>query len=106
VNIEDELAELSISLLQLQRSALIDTQTVMQVMIDKGLCDLSDLVETRSRIEKESDDIKRIDQEIVNRGGTVCMTPVPENVGNNAQLQKQLDQLQKLLTEMTSSTQP
>lgn len=106
MSINDELAELNISLLQLQRSALIDTQTVMQVMIDKGLCDLSDLVETRSRIEKESHDVKRIDEEIVSKGGTVCAAPIPENVGNKTQLQKQLDQLEKLLTEMSGGRQP
>ena len=92
-NIGAQLNELQIALLQLQRSALIDTQTIMQLMIDKGICDSEDIINTRSRIEDESEDIIRIDGEIKQHGGQVIKTPTPESVTHKEDLKKQLHQL-------------
>lgn len=92
-NISEQLKEIQIALLQLQRSALIDTQTLMQLMIDKGICDSEDIVNTRSKIENESADILRIDKQIEAIGGTVAATPVPASVAAKDELKKQLHDL-------------
>lgn len=97
---QDEENKLEIALLQLQRSALIDTQTVMQILVDKGICTLSEIVETRSKIEKESPDIDRIDQQIESLGGTVNLTPVPEVISDKQELKHQLNQLKQLLQQV------
>lgn len=98
-NIGEQLKEIEIALLQLQRSALIDTQTVMQLMIDKGICDTEDIVNTRTRIEHESEDIKRIDDQIEKSGGSVVATPVPEAISNKEDLKNQLKELVKQLSD-------
>ena len=92
--------ELYISLLQLQRSALIDTQTVMQVMIDKGICEMSDIVETRSNIENNSEDVKRINDQLLELGVTVSNTPVPEGMMSRAELKDKLDELVEMLQKI------
>ena len=102
-SIGDQITELQLALLQLQRSALIDTQTVMQLMIDKGICDTEDIVTTRSRIENESEDILRIDKQIEDCGGSVVSTPVPESISNKEDLKKQLHDLLLQLGNETKS---
>ena len=102
-NIGVQLNELQIALLQLQRSALIDTQTVMQLMIDKGICDSEDIVNTRNRIENESEDILRIDHEIEQYGGHVNKTPTPESISNKEDLKKQLHNLLLQLNDQIST---
>jgi len=92
--------ELEIALLQLQRSALIDTQTIMQILIDKEICTLTELTETRARIEKESPDVDRIDEQIQSLGGTVKLTPVPEVIADKQELKNQLNQLKQLLQQV------
>lgn len=98
-SIEDQINELQIALLQLQRSALIDTQTVMQLLIDKEICTTEEIVETRSKIETESKDIQRIDEQIASYGGHVKHTPLPESVANKQDLKKQLAELLKQLSD-------
>lgn len=98
-SIPEQLKDLEIALLQLQRSALIDTQTVMQLMIDKGICDVEDLVNTRSKIETENKDILRIDEQIKELGGEVITTPIPESKAKKDELKKQLNELLSLLRE-------
>lgn len=100
-SISDQLKEIEIALLQLQRSALIDTQTVMQLMIDKGVCDVEDIVNTRAKIENESEDIRRIDQQIESIGGVIVTAPVPEAIANKEELKKQLS---ALIQELKNST--
>ncbi len=88
--IADQLKELQLALLQLQRSALIDNQTVLQLMIDKGLCTVEEIVNMRIKIESDSPDIQRIDSEIVEHGGAITRTPVPESISNKSDLKNQL----------------
>ena len=95
----EQLKDLEIALLQLQRSALIDTQTIMQLLVDKGICSIDDIVSTRSKIETENKDILRIDEQIKELGGTVIATPVPEGKIKKDALKKQLGELLSLLKE-------
>lgn len=95
----EQLKDLEIALLQLQRSALIDTQTVMQLLVDKGICSIDDIVSTRSKIETENKDILRIDEQIKELGGTVTATPIPESKIKKDALKKQLGELLSLLKE-------
>ena len=91
---------LEIALLQLQRSALIDTQTIMQILVDKEICTLTELAETRAKIEKESPDVDRIDEQIQSLGGTVKLTPIPEVIADKQELRNQLNQLKQLLQQV------
>ena len=100
-NIQEQLKDIEIALLQLQRSALIDTQTIMQLMIDKGICDTEDIVNTRAKIENESEDISRIDEQIVASGGEVTKTPLSTSVANKEDMKKQLRELLQQLGELT-----
>lgn len=100
-NIQEQLKEIKISLLQLQRSALIDTQTVMQLMVDKGICDVEDIVSTRTKIETESNDIRRIDKQIEEAGGQVLSTPAPDAIANKEDARKQLKELLQQLNNLT-----
>lgn len=101
--ISEQLKELQVALLQLQRSALIDTQTVLQLMIDKGICTAEDIVNTRNMIESDSEDIKRIDDQIESCGGSIVKTLVPESISTKEDLKKQLNELVALLKESTSA---
>lgn len=103
-NSNDRLNQVEIALLQLQRSALIDIQTVIQVLIDKGLCTVDDIVQIRSKIESDSEDIKRIDKQIIDHGGVVTVTPIPGSITNKADLKKQLNELHALLEAITKET--
>lgn len=100
-SIADQIQELQIALLQLQRSALIDTQTVMQLMIEKGICDIEDIINTRKKIETESEDIHRIDQDIQGHGGMILQTPTPESMSKKDELRKQLSELLSQLADST-----
>lgn len=85
--------QLKLMMLQLQRSALIDTQTLFQLMIDKGICSIDDILATKDNIECNNSDVHRLDQEIANLKGEELTVPTH----NNATL---LSQLQKLLKEL------
>ena len=101
----DELKQLKIAHLQLQRSALLDTQTIMQIMLDKGICDAQDIVDTRTRIQKESPDVRKLDNAILEAGGFVYEIPeLPEGVKTTASLRKELDQLKSMLTQIASGS--
>lgn len=99
---QDKYNQLQVALLQLQRSALIDTQTIMQIMVDKGICDLETIIETRSKIESESEDVKRINDQILSQGGTIVITPDSDiPIGKKAELKKQLAELKQLLSSIS-----
>lgn len=90
-----DLDELKLSLLQLQRSALIDTQTIMQILIDKGICEVADIMDTRYKIESSSEDVKRIDEAILEGGGSIVQVSDPKSEVN-----KRIDELEALLKKM------
>ena len=90
--------ELKLSLLQLQRSALIDTQTIMQILIDKGICEVADIMDTRYKIESSSEDVKRIDEAILEGGGSIVQISDPKSEVN-----KRIDELEALLKKMIDS---
>lgn len=98
--IDQKLKDIEIALLQLQRSALIDTQAIMQIMLDKGLCTLEDILDTRSRIEDNSPDVKRIDDQIVSCGGTVVATPSSDVHKSSDSTEDQLRLLKELLKKV------
>lgn len=96
----NNLNELKIALLQLQRSALIDTQTIMQILIDKKICEPFELIETRSKIESSSQDVARIDKQIESIGGIIpsvqssdmTMMPMKDKMKALAELLKEYTQ--------------
>lgn len=92
--------ELEIALLQLQRSALIDTQTVLQLMLNKGIVQMDDIIETRSRIEHENSDVKRLDSAILAKGGQLIETPQPD-LNTYTSVKSQLKQLEELLKQLS-----
>lgn len=92
-SISEQLKELQLNMLQLQRSALIDTQTLFQLMIDKGVCDVEDIVSTRTRVETDNEAILNIDEQIEHCGGTVSPTPVPDSIAAKEDLKAQLIEL-------------
>lgn len=100
-NIDEQLKEIEIALLQLQRSALIDTQTALQLLMDKGICDTEDIVNTRSKIENESEAIQRIDRQIESKGGSVTTTPFPDSLASKEDAKKQLRELLQELKDIT-----
>lgn len=100
-SIEKELKQLQIGLLQLQRSALIDTQAIMQILIDCEICTSEDIVNTRQKIEDKSPEVKRIDQEILTSGGEIAKTPLTEKQQN---IQEQMSVLKDLLKQLTDET--
>lgn len=54
----------SLEFLQLQRSALIDTQTLFQILIDKGVCTLDEILAIRENVEQNNPDVIRIGNQI------------------------------------------
>lgn len=98
---DQELKEMQIALLQLQRSALIDTQTIMQILLDKGICELDDIIDTRAKIESQNKDVERIDHQILEYGGQVVQTPHPEGLTKREAIQEQLKSLQELIAQMS-----
>lgn len=95
----DQINELKISMLQLQRSALIDTQTILQILLSKGLCTLEDLTHVRTRIEKENALVQEINQSIENLGGSLVEATGDSNsdVGTAATMQELQDLIQQLM---------
>ena len=91
--------ELEIELLQLQRSALIDTQTIMQILIDKKICETSEIIETRSKIESDSQDVARIDKQIESLGGVVPKVQSPDMI--MMPIKDKMKALAELLKEYT-----
>ena len=58
-----------IAFLQLQRSALIDTQTIFQLLVEKGICNVDDIAATRQKVEMSDGSVKQIDAEIARLRG-------------------------------------
>lgn len=100
-SIDSELTELKIGLLQLQRSALIDTQAIMQILVDCGICTIDDIVNSRERIENESPEVARIDEEIIEAGGQIVKTPKTEKQKN---VEEQINLLKDLLGQLTAES--
>lgn len=92
---DEDIKQFEISLLQLQRSALVDTQTLMQLLIDKGICTVDDIIDTRAKIEGTSPDVKRIDDQIIELGGAVPVVSCSVKSKN-----QQLGVLKELLKEL------
>lgn len=63
--------EFNLKFLQLQRSALIDTQTLFQIMIEKEICTVDDILSARESVEANNPDVARIDTEIQSITGEV-----------------------------------
>jgi len=95
----NDVNELKVAYLQLQRSALIDTQTIMQILIDKKICETSELIETRSKIESSSQDVARIDRQIESLGGVV--TKVQSSDMTMMPMKDKMKVLAELLKEYT-----
>lgn len=102
--IDERLKEVEIALLQLQRSALIDTQAIMQIMLDKGLCTVEDINETRLRIESESPVVERIDSQILNLGGSVLASPKPDESVDKTDMNEKVKLLKELLSQLPKDT--
>ena len=58
-----------IAFLQLQRSALIDTQTIFQLLVEKGTCNVDEVTATRQKVEMNDGSVKQIDAEIARLRG-------------------------------------
>lgn len=95
----NELDNIKLQLLQLQRSALIDTQTCLQLMLDKGICSLDDVLDARARIEAENEDVKKLSEQILSLGGTLPQADLGRGT-KRAELQDQLKQLHDLIEQM------
>lgn len=94
-----------LELLELQRSALIDIQTILQLLVDKGICNGTDIIETRARIETSSPEVQRLNDEIISSGGQIPAIPeVPATLSNNERLKELRDLLQQL--SINGGTQP
>lgn len=100
-SIDSELKQLHIGLLQLQRSALIDTQTIMQILVDTGICTTDDIVNVRQKVEDSSPEVKRIDSEIIEYGGDVIKTPLSES---QQAKEDQMAVLADLLNQLVAET--
>jgi len=85
-------SKLKLMMLQLQRSALIDTQTLFQILIDKNICSVDDIVCTRSEIETNNEDVHKLDSQIAK----LCQhADVPLNTLPKSVLMQQLKELLK-----------
>ena len=101
----EDLNNIKLSLLQLQRSVLIDTQTILQVLLSKGICNLEDLAHIRTKIETENMQVLEINKAIESLGGSlpeVVNTPIQSNSVTNEQLQE-LQELQDLLEQLAKA---
>lgn len=87
-NVDDELR---IMMLQLQRSALIDTQTLFQLLIEKGICSVEEITQLRQTIELNNEDVARIDNQIADLQGVER----PNKQLNKTELKDQLRMLLK-----------
>ena len=103
-SLENQIKELNISLLQLQRSALLDTQTILQLMLDKNMCSVDDILAARNKVSSESRDIERIDKAIVSAGGSPLSVPDPDDSVLLNDPKHQLKELHKLLQQLTDNS--
>lgn len=71
----DDSKEFQLQFLQLQRSALIDTQTLFQIMIEKGICTVDEIAQTRESVEINNPDVERISKEIAELQGVSYIKP-------------------------------
>ena len=81
--------------LELQRSALIDTQTLFQIMIEKGICTVDEILSVHDRIESNNPDVRQLDNAIAELKGEEV---VPRNNSKSALLA----QLQEMKKELMS----
>ena len=84
--------DFNLKFLQLQRSALIDTQTLFQLMIEKGICTVDEILATRETVEANNPDVARIDKEIESITGE----PLKPSVAQQSK-SALLDQLRDLI---------
>lgn len=84
--------ELRIEMLQLQKAALIDTQTIFQILVDKGICAVDEVVSTRERIEAANPDVHSLDVKIANLKGEE-LPQQPSKTELLAQLRQLIDSL-------------
>ena len=96
--------EFQIALLELQRSALIDTQTLFQILIEKDVCSVDEILSKRAQIENTNPDVASLDLKICNLKGespvNKTLSEVIEKMGNNStsdrnELMKQLAALRE-----------
>lgn len=90
--------QLELMMLQLQRSALIDTQTVFQILIDKGVCSADDIVSAKDTIECSNEDVRRLDEQIAKLQGKEYKPKVNKSL--------LMDQLKQLLSQLNSANDP
>ena len=95
---EDLKLHLETMMLQLQRSALIDTQTLFQIMIEKEICSIDEITEARSQVEENNKDVQRIDTEIEKLTG---QRPKKYTQPIKSEL---LDELKSLLNQLGNSS--
>ena len=86
--------------LELQRSALIDTQTIFQLLIEKEICTVDEITQMRQTVECNNADVARIDQEIAAAKGEKY---IPKSLPRDTK-KALMEQLQKLLQEGLSSS--
>ena len=96
----DDSKEFQLQFLQLQRSALIDTQTLFQLMIEKGICTVDEITQTRESVEINNPDVERISKEIAELQGVSYTKPklIPKV---SPEL---LSQLKELIANLNQST--
>lgn len=106
-DVEESIKELKVALLQLQRSVLIDTQTILQILLNKGLCNLEDLTHVRNYIEKENIAVQQLNQSIQSLGGSLDqVNNVPQSTSNpeTASKMQELQELIQQLVEVNSKS--
>lgn len=74
---EHNSTEFQLQFLQLQRSALIDTQTLFQIMVEKGICTVDEIAQARNSVECNNPDVERISREIAELQGVSYIKPKP-----------------------------
>lgn len=84
--------------LKLQRSALIDTQTLFQIMIEKGICTLDEIMTAHETVEQNNPDVKRIDDQLFELTGEHIQPLISKKT-------LLLDQLQQLKAELMKNIQ-
>lgn len=97
--IDSSSREFQAQFLQLQRSALIDTQTLFQLMIEKGICTVDEILETRESVEASNPDVSRIDKEIEAVTGQAPKVTVQQQSKTAL-----MNQLRDLIQELNSAS--
>lgn len=97
---DDLKSQLELMMLQLQRSALIDTQTLFQLLIEKGICTVDEITSMRGSVENTNSDVRRIDQQIAELKGEEYKPAL--SISNKTEL---MNQLRKLLKSGLSQSQ-